>query len=160
MRKRSFFNNNFGFSLVEVLFTVAIIIFVVSLLYSSFSTGNLSWQQYQCSTEVQRQARQALVTLARELREAENFSIVTQDANNVEVNFSRDGYGAITFAWATSGAQANQILRNDNVIAHDISALSFIDNTTSVTINVTASATPPNGNPISLNLKKKVTLRT
>ena len=154
--------NNSGISLVEMMVTVAIFAVLVGALYSGFSAGSISWRTYENNIATQREARQALLNMRRELREASGISI-TQDSDSATISFTRTDVGGVTYSWSTTGGDANKIIRQfggvDTVLANSISALSFTSDATSVTINITATKSSTGGQPGTFNLVEKVALR-
>jgi len=158
MKRKNLFFDKSAFTLTEILVVVAIIVVVIGLVHTSFLSGNMSGRVYETRITVQREARKALSNLVRELREASDVE-VTSGAGTTEINFSRTGFGAITYSWSDSGVNENQLLRNNEVVASYISTLSFDDNTDSVTINLTSTKTIPPDQEVNIVLKEKVALR-
>ena len=151
-----------SFTLVELLITIAISTFILYALHTSYITGNRAWKTYDSRVNTQRQTRQALTYMAKELREASGVAIV-QNANSSTLSFSRDGVGAISYAWSNSGNDANEIIRTlgatPKILATDISSLSFTDNTGSITIDLTSTKTTPARETITFTMREKVAMR-
>ncbi len=151
-----------AFSLVEMMVTTVIVIAVIGSLHSLLSSGRMSWGAYENKIAVQRDTRQTLAWLTRDLREASGVS-VTQDANSATISFSKSDVGSVSYAWANSGADANRILRTFQaataIIASNISALSFTTTANSVVVDVTASKTDSTGRTASIQLIEKIALR-
>ena len=151
-----------GFTLVEILISSVIFAMLVGALYSVFSVGNAAWVKYDCSIATQRQARQALSQMTKELREASSISI-TQTTDNATISFYRSGVGSISYIWNATGTNAKRILRSysaiPTIVAEDISALAFTDHSNAVTIELTSAKQAPTGGTLEFSLKEKVALR-
>ncbi len=157
---RKYLSNNQAFSFAELLVTVAILAIVIGVMQSSMVSGNFSWTSYQGTIGAQGQARQALFAMARELRQASDI-VVAQDGSSVD--FTRSGIGNISYDWSAIGADANRIIRTDSTttrtLAKNISALSFVANETTITIDVTASASVAGGRTSTAQFKERIALR-
>ena len=148
-----------AFTLLEMMVSVLIFTIAIGLFHMGYSTGNASFRSTEAKITAQRAARQTMDNMARELRGATNIAI-TQDADSSQISFERTGYGTIEFSWSNTGNSANQVLRNDvKIVGHNISALSFTDNSDALTIDLTATETTPQGKSISSNLKEKIAFR-
>ena len=150
-----------GISLVEAMMTTLIIAVAIGAFHTILNSSGMSLRTYESKITSQREARQSLLRMTKELREASGISI-TQDANSATLSFTREG-SAISYQWANSGPSAYRLLRYEGVIpavvASNISALSFTDNTDAVTVNVTASKTAYGGKTSSFNLVERIALR-
>lgn len=159
MKRRA---NDRGISLVEVMVTVAILTVLIAALYAGFSSGHISWRTYENNITTQREARQALLNMKKELREASGITI-TQDADSATISFTRLDVGNITYSWNSAGNDANRIIRQLNgantILANSISALSFTSNANSITINITATKSSAGGGQGWFTLTEKVALR-
>jgi len=149
-------------TLVEMMISTLIFTAVVASLYTLFSSGKFSWATYENRIIVQREARQALARMGKELREASGIAI-TQSAGNTTLNFTREDQGAVVYQWNDTGADANRILRTldgtTTILANSISLLSFASDATSITIDITATKALWGGGASSFHLKQKVALR-
>ena len=144
---------------MEMMVSVLIFIIAIGLFHMSYSAGNISFGTTEAKVNAQRAARQAMDNMVRELRGATNIAI-TQDSDSSQISFNHAIYGAVDFAWSSTGSSANQILRNSvKIIGISISALSFTDNSDAITVDLTATETTSQGNSISSNLKEKIALR-
>ena len=155
--------NHQGLSLVEVLVTVLILTMLVGVVYAGFSAGSMSWQTYQSNIVAQQQVRKVLETIKRDLREGSGISI-TQSASSVTLSFSKTNGDSITYTWTNTGNQATRVIRQINgtstVMANYITGFSLTNNTTSITVDITATKTSPGGHAGALNLKEKIALRS
>lgn len=151
-------------SFTEILITITIFTIIFGAILGSLDSGNMLGDNYDDNIAVQREVHKALLAMSKELREANNVSVL-QDANNASINFSRPVIGNISFSWSTTGGNANRIIRQDptssRILANDISSLSFAntDLSVEVIINVTAAKTSLQGNSIDFTSTKKVMLR-
>jgi prepilin-type N-terminal cleavage/methylation domain-containing protein len=67
--------NQKGFSLIEMMVVVAILGVIVLALVTFFTGGTKSWVAGQYQLTAQRNARQAMDRMVREIREGNNFAI-------------------------------------------------------------------------------------
>jgi len=151
-----------GFTLTELMVSMAIFTIIIAGLCSTLLVGNISWEVHAANANTQNQARITIETMARDLRVAQGLLII-QDADNVAVTFSRPGVGNVTYAWSTSGASPNQVIHTTDtatrIVARDISALSLADSVDDVTINVTANILTNSNKNIAFGLISKVAKR-
>ncbi|MDY6826634.1 MAG: prepilin-type N-terminal cleavage/methylation domain-containing protein [Bacillota bacterium] len=77
-----------GFTLIEVIVTLALLSMVLTTLYSFYLFGLQSWQRGIDQTEIQQSARIAMDTMIRELQKAEEFSLHNE---NSEIRFHIPG---------------------------------------------------------------------
>jgi len=155
--------NNRGLSLVEILVSMLILAMLMGVVYTGFSAGYMSWQTYQSNIITQQQVRKVFETLKRDLREASNISI-TQDGTNTNLSFSKTSGDSIDYTWTNTGDDANQVIREVNgsgtPIANSISAFTLTDNTTSVTVTISATKSSATGQDGAFSLKEKIALRS
>ena len=150
-----------GFTLVEVLISMAIFsIFMAGVTVLTMSTYRF-WQLYQASAQAQQEVRKALNMIASDLHVAQNIAIT---ANPTRISFTRFGIGAVNYTWTSTGGQANQLVRTvgaqTSIVARNISNLSFTA-VSAINVDIQISSTvqlPPNYIG-SLSLVKKVTVR-
>lgn len=151
-----------AFTLVEILVAVSLFALMLGALYTAFVGGNATWQTYSGKATAQKDARGALFAMTKELREASNIS-VTQDANTATINFTNGDGNAASYSWNKTGTNAKRIIYQDTIktriIATDISALSFTNDSASVTITITSTKQMPRGQTGTFNLKEKIALR-
>jgi prepilin-type N-terminal cleavage/methylation domain-containing protein len=79
---KEFFNENKGFSLIEMMVVVAILGLIVLGLVTFFTGGARSWVSGQSQLQAQREARQAMDRMVREIREGKN---VHKDSNGTKI---------------------------------------------------------------------------
>ena len=128
---------NAGHTLIETMISLAILLVVIAGIYTTLYVGNTSWAIQDTSVNVQGQARRAIARMTQDLRVGQGIAIV-QDADNVDVSFTRSG-DIVTYAWTTdAGSTQNQLIRTVDgvsvVVAPNISALSFIEATNDIKI--------------------------
>ena len=154
--------NSRAISMVEIMVTTVIITLIIGSLHSLLSSGRMSWGSYENKLAVQRDARQALSRLSRDLREASGVS-VTQDSGNATISFTKSDLGSVSYAWTNSGSDAKKLLRTfqsvSTTIATNISAISYTATASSVLVNVTASKTDTSGKTATFQLVEKIALR-
>jgi prepilin-type N-terminal cleavage/methylation domain-containing protein len=105
-----------GFSLVEMMVVVAILGLIVLGLVTFFTGGAKSWVAGQSQLEAQRNARQAMDIMVREIREA---SEVTTN-NDTEIIFDTPWVTGITYKLLS-----NTINRNNIPLINNVSNLDF-----------------------------------
>ena len=152
-----------GFSMVEIMVVTAIFALMVSGLLTSLAVGNRSWQNSENGVAIVRDARNALWVMSKDLRKGSG-STLTQSASAVTLVFSTPSEGSVTYSWANSGANTNQLIRTTatrtRILANKISALSFTDQSTSMKINLTVTRTPDAGGSSSnMSLVEEVAYR-
>ncbi len=151
-----------AFTLVEMMISTAIFAALIGALYTVFASGKFSWASFENKVIVQREVRQALSKMNKELREASGISL-NQYAGNTTLNFTKGALGTVTYQWSNTGSDANAILRTNQsattIIAHNISLLSFTSDASSITIDITALKGLWGGAVNSYHLKQKIALR-
>jgi prepilin-type N-terminal cleavage/methylation domain-containing protein len=116
-----------GFSLVEMMVVVAILGLIVLGLVTFFTGGAKSWVAGQSQLEAQRNARQAMDIMVREIREA---SEVTTN-NDTEIIFDTPWVTGITYKLLS-----NTINRNNIPLINNVSNLDFDnDSKPDITLN-------------------------
>jgi prepilin-type N-terminal cleavage/methylation domain-containing protein len=101
--------NKKGFSLIEMMVVVVILGLIVLGLVTFFTGGAKSWVAGQSQLEAQRNARQAMDIMVREIRESDSInssSIITNISFNTPFEV-----GAISYSLSGSG---NSIIRQKN----------------------------------------------
>lgn len=155
-------DNRKGFVLTEILIAMAIFVFIAGGIFTTFYAGNVSYQSHDASVSAQSQVRLTLETMGRDLRVAQGISL-TQDSNSVALSFTKSGEGNVSYAWANSGSNANQIVRTTDsatrIIARDVTALSLVNSASNVEIDVTASIQNSLGETVDYSLTNKLAKR-
>ena len=100
-----------GFSLIEMMVVVVILGLIVLGLVTFFTGGVKSWVAGQSQIEAQRNARQAMDIMVREIREA---SEVTTN-NDTEIIFDTPWVTGITYELLSNTIKRNNIPLIDNV---------------------------------------------
>ena len=108
--------NQKGFSLIEMMVVVVILGLIVLGLVTFFTGGAKSWVAGQSQLEAQRNARQAMDIMVREIREA---SEVTTN-NDTEIIFDTPWVTGITYKLLS-----NTINRNNIPLINNVSNLDF-----------------------------------
>jgi len=97
--KSNVIKNKKGFSLIELMVVVAILGIIILGLVTFFTGGTKSWVAGQSQLKAQREARQAMDRMVREIREGKNVklgsdgdTIVILDIDLSEKVFRRDGF--------------------------------------------------------------------
>ena len=156
-------HNKIGFSLVEVLVTVAISTVVFAGIYSTYIVGNRAWVHYNDAISARREVRRAMTAMVIELREAENVRVV-QGPEGSAIYFHNRIDGPVSFAWNRLGNDADKIIRynraSKRILAQYISALSFNKLKDAVIVNVMANKRTSKGTENRAMLKEKVALRS
>ena len=88
MIKDYFTKNQKGFSLIEMMVVVVILGLIVLGLVTFFTGGAKSWVAGQSQLTAQRNARQAMDRMVREIREGNNFTINPSGPSNDSVTIS------------------------------------------------------------------------
>jgi len=119
-----------GMTLIELMVTLAILSIIILGLVVFFSCGVRSWITGQYQLEAQRNARQAMESMVREIRHGrtvDDSSIITSIVFNTPFNGSPD----INYHLDTG---SGILYRNTNPIIDDVQSLSFtyLDNTDNV----------------------------
>jgi len=139
MKKYKKLNISNGFSIIELMVVVVILSLIILGLVSIFSGGTRSWISGQSQLEAQRDARQAIDRMVRELRHAER--VISCDAHSVEVYIPPlDGSAGYQVTYSWDGVRYHPIYRNiasggTNILIDNVLDLKF-DNPKSSRINI------------------------
>ena len=152
-----------GFSLIELMVVVAILSLITIGLVTFFSGGVRSYVTGDAQLESQRNTRQAMDRMVRELRHGKrvlncsDYSITVQ-IPKIDLT---DGYN-VTYSW--SGIRYDPLERtvsgvpNNQVIINDVLKLKF-DNTKSSRIDILLEVDAERDERADISLKTAVTLR-
>lgn len=161
-----------GFTLVEILVTFAILSFIMGGIFAVFNVADMSWNQDTGTLWLQQQARQAMDGMIREIRQAKKEAgrPVTITAGNETLAFYIPGISNPVSYYLEN----NQIVREHpagtkKILANDIGNLSFCcwhngvcdavcSNFNIIEIKLTATKTVRQ-RPLSFNLTEEVRLR-
>ena len=117
--------NEKGFSLIEMMVVVVILGLIVLGLVTFFTGGTKSWVAGQYQLAAQRNARQAMDSMVREIREGKNAKN-NSTSNSIVFNTPFDGSPDIQYH-----LNDGTLYRNTNAIIDNVLSLSFtyFDNT-------------------------------
>jgi len=130
----NFKKNKNGFSIIELMVVVVILSLIVLGLVSIFSGGMRSWISGESQLEAQRNARQAMDIMVRELRLSK--IVKTNNLHNVkvtipELNGAGSGYD-VSYSWSgTTHDPVNRIITSGgggtstNILIDDVLKLEF-----------------------------------
>lgn len=113
--------NQKGFSLIEMMVAVAVLGVIVLGLVTFFTGGTKSWVSGQYQLTAQRNARQAMDRMVREIREASD--IKASFTSSIEINFNTPWSTDLKYSW--SGDEGDPILRGANPLINDVQSLNF-----------------------------------
>jgi len=89
--------NQKGFSLIEMMVVVVILGLIVLGLVTFFTGGARSWMSGQSQLEAQRNARQAMDIMVREIREGDSITSGS-NATSITVNYLTLGKSSVTYS--------------------------------------------------------------
>jgi len=113
-------SNKKGFSLIELMVVVVILGLMVLGLVTFFTGGVRSWISGQSQLEAQRNARQAMDIMVREIREGNSFAI---GAGNDSITISYPtSFGKSSVTYSLSSSTIN---RDGNQLINNVKTLSF-----------------------------------
>ena len=123
-QKKFIFTHNIqqkGFSLIEMMVVVVILGLIILALVTFFTGGTKAWVAGQSQLEAQRNARQAMDRMVREIREASN--IIDTSTSSKEINFNTPGSNNLKYSW---GDKWDPILRGTtNTLINNVLSLTF-----------------------------------
>jgi MSHA biogenesis protein MshO len=112
-----------GFSLIEMMVVVVILGLIVLGLVTFFTGGAKSWVAGQSQLEAQRNARQAMDIMVREIREGKNI-VSGSDGDTIIINFpSAFVKNDVTYSW--SGNPSNIVYRDAVPLINNVKKLFF-----------------------------------
>jgi len=139
MKLLKFKKNKNGFTIIELMVVVVILSIIILGLVAIFSGGMRSWVSGESQLEAQRNARQAIDRMVRELRHAK--SIVSCIDHSVEVYIPPlDGSAGYQVKYSWSGVPHDPIIREivsggTNILIDNVLDLKF-NNPKSSRINI------------------------
>jgi prepilin-type N-terminal cleavage/methylation domain-containing protein len=113
--------NQKSFSLIEMMIVVAVLGVIVLGLVTFFTGGTKSWVSGQYQLTAQRNARQAMDRMVREIREASD--IRASSTSSIEINFNTPWSTDLKYSW--SGDEGDPIFRGVNPLINDVQSLNF-----------------------------------
>ncbi|MBA7530394.1 hypothetical protein ES705_22600 [subsurface metagenome] len=120
MIKKYNIKNQRGFSLIEMMVVVVILGLIVLGLVTFFTGGAKSWVAGQSQLEAQRNARQAIDRMVREIREGNSIESGS-NATSITINYLAS-FGKSSVTYSLSGTT---IKRNDNPLINKVRTLNF-----------------------------------
>jgi len=151
-----------AFTLTELLVALSIFTVIMGAVYTTFLVGNRSWVVFNTNAMLQREAREAMMVMTKELRKAKDV-LVIRDKESIRMNFVRPSIGPVSYLWTSTGPEAYKLIRKNQshtkILAHNVTHLSFEYLKDSILIDITAGMNRPSGDNLSFRLKEKVALR-
>lgn len=156
-----------GFTLLEILISVAILTFVALAIYGVIVAGQRTYYSGLGTLELQSQARLAFFTMTRELREATSFAVTPVGADDDSIVFSTPNEASISYYRDVSDSNADgltsQVIREyplgtRKVLANDVTSLRFLPSGDLVEIRLVVSKTS-GGRQYQLTSSAKVEAR-
>lgn len=179
-----FLKGRHGFTLVEMMVTVAIFSFILGICYALFICGSDSWEANSTRVELQQELRKAMDWMSQDLRQAGSASIVDVPATGgifTSITFRKSAgvsggnhvWDASTTRYFLGGTGGTQLLRQvgsqtASVIAQNIQSAQFSRQTSAsniVDVSLQAQKTTLRGKtlagktPIQASLTLKINLR-
>jgi len=112
-------SNKNGFSLIELMVVVVILGLIVLGLVTFFTGGARSWVAGQSQLEAQRNARQAMDIMVREIREAD---YVENSSTSSYINFHTPFKGTISYSLSAG----SDLKRDSNTMISNVQSLTFL----------------------------------
>ncbi len=116
-----------GFTLLEILVTVLIFSFIVAGMYSILNLAKTNYDTNLVSLNLQRQARQGMSWLSREIRQAYLSSILDKNETRTNITFNTTVAKNITYSLVSGQLKRGcpTCTDTDIRIANDITGLAF-----------------------------------
>lgn len=166
--------NRNGFSIAEVLISIAIFSIVSLAVFTTFQMSTNSWDVISTQSYLAAEARNAVEKMGKELRKSKLSNIDTSQAGQLSFKLPtvNQSTGAIS-SWSSwirysrGGVGGNQLLRTDTssgtttVLANDVITLQFVANSnpSTVTITLTTQDVTAKGTLVPVGLTSTVELR-
>ena len=116
--KNNVIKNKNGFSLIELMVVLAILGIIILGLVTFFTGGTKSWVAGQSQLEAQRNARQAMDRMVKEIREAD---YINSSSVSSQIDFNTPFDGSISYSLSESG----DLKRGFNLIINNVQSLAF-----------------------------------
>ena len=113
--------NQKGFSLIEMMVVVVILGVIVLGLVTFFTGGTKSWIAGQYQLTAQRNARQAMDRMVKEIREASD--IIANSTTSKEINFNTPWNSNLNYSW--SGKKWDPVFEDINSLINNVQILTF-----------------------------------
>jgi len=109
-----------GFSLIEMMVAVVILGLIILALVTFFTGGTKAWVAGQSQLKAQRNARQAMDRMVREIREGSSF-VIDSDGNRITISYpSSFEKNAVTYSLINT-----TISRYGSPLINDVKTLKF-----------------------------------
>jgi len=121
--KNNVIKNNKGFSLIEMMIVVAILGIIILGLVTFFTGGTKSWVAGQSQLKAQREARQAMDRMVKEIREARS---INNSSTLSSISFNSPFNGDITYNYNSGDKKVyrqksgNSSIVIDNVLVFEV----------------------------------------
>jgi prepilin-type N-terminal cleavage/methylation domain-containing protein len=150
-------SNKKGFSLIEMMVVVGILGLIVLGLVTFFTGGARSWISGQSQLEAQRNARQAMDIMVREIREGESYSSTT---SSITVDIPALGSeSAYSVTYKLSGSILEREVNSiPSAMINNVKTLSF-DSTDSSKVHIILEVDVDNDENPDITLDTDVNLR-
>jgi prepilin-type N-terminal cleavage/methylation domain-containing protein len=116
-----YIKNQKGFSLIEMMVVVVILGLIVLGLVTFFTGGTKSWVAGQYQLAAQRNARQAMDRMVREIRKASD--IIANSTTSKEINFNTPWDSNLNYSW--SGKKWDPVFEDINSLINHVQILTF-----------------------------------
>ncbi len=151
-----------AFTFTELMVTLSIFTVIMAAIYTTFIVGNRSWVLFNTHAVLQRETRDCMIQLTKELRKAKDILII-RDAESLRVNFIRPTLGSVSYLWSSAGENANKLMRTNQggtrVLANNVAFLSLEQTQDSIVIDLTTEIRNKSGEKATFRLKEKVARR-
>lgn len=147
-----------GFTLAEILISVAIATFIFIAIYAVLNIANISWFTDMGMLDLQQEARRAMDGMTREIRQSSSGQVsITSGGEKVEFSIPEVSQ-SISYSM-----QNNQLVREhpagtEKILAGDLTSLNFSLASNTVTISLGLGKIVQKRN-LSFSLAEKVRLR-
>jgi prepilin-type N-terminal cleavage/methylation domain-containing protein len=160
-RQKKLLKSPYGFSLIELMVVVGILAFITLGLVTLFSGGVRSYITGDAQLESQRNARQAMDRMVRELRHGKR--VLSYSSHSIEVQIPPiDGAAGYNVTYSWSGTPYDPLERvtsgGKNQLINDVLNLQF-DNTISSRINILLEVDVDRDGEADISLNTAVNLR-
>lgn len=130
MRKKHFLKkiNNKGLSLIELMVVLVVLSLIILGLVTFFTGGARTWILGQSQLSAQRNARQAIDQMVREIRHGELISAGSSTSITVVIPAFEGAAGYnVTYSWSeVDWAPINRIVSGTNPVIDNVISLNFI----------------------------------
>ena len=147
-----------GFTIVEMVFSCAIVTILLMALYGILGTCNSVYTRSTALLDTEQQARTAMDRMVREIRESKATAITVVNANSHRISFNTPTKTGVQYYLNGANLVREYPLGEAKNVASYISRLNFIQSTVFLTIDVSAQRTLY-GRVYSFPLRENVRLR-